>query len=207
MGLILRHDAISKFFILLGFSINIYLLTFDVSFATAFPAFLLLGSLVMQRYLYKRIEEDPQIDDEEATGIAYYTMMALLGIGVGSLFLSRTLFIFPAQVKGPEGTLLLGMFSLNVLQGVLMAIAEETFFRGIFLQFFSSLGMGASISATALIGIIYHIRVYGASNMGLYYVALAWITFGMVAWKTKRISPLIISHVINNVLALMGSLS
>jgi len=204
MGLILRHDAISKFFILLGFSINIYLLTFDVSFATAFPAFLLLGSLVMQRYLYKRIEEDTSIDDEEAGSIMYFTLLALLGIGVGSLFVSRTLFIFPAQINGPMGPLLLGMFSLNVLQACLMAVAEENFFRGIFLQFFSSFGMGPSISATAMIGVIYHLRVYGASDSGLYYVGIAWIVFGYAAWRTKRISPLIVAHVINNILATMG---
>jgi len=205
MGLILRHDAISKFFILLGFSINIYLLTFDVSFSTAFPAFLLLGGLVMQRYLYKRIEEDPEIDDEEATGIAYYTMFALLGIGVGSLFVSRTLFIFPATIQGGTGVLMLGLFSLNVLHGVLMAISEEVFFRGVFLQFFSPLGMGASISAAALIGIIYHLRVYGTTGTGLYYVGLAWVTFGYVSWKTKRLSPILIAHILNNYLSLMGT--
>jgi len=160
----------------------------------------------MQRYLYKRIEEDTSIDDEEAGSIMYFTLLALLGIGVGSLFVSRSLFIFPAQINGPVGPLLLGMFSLNVLQACLMAVAEENFFRGIFLQFFSPFGMGPSISATALIGIIYHLRVYGSvSGNGLYFVGIAWIVFGYVAWRTKRISPLIIAHLINNVLSLMGS--
>ena len=205
MGLILRHDAISKFFILLGFSINIYLLTFDVSFATAFPAFLLLGSLVMQRYLYKRIEEDTSIDDEEAGSITYFTLLALLGIGVGSLFVSRTLFILPATIGQNTNSMVLGIFSLNVLHACLMAVAEENFFRGVFLQFFSPFGMGASISATALIGIIYHLRVYGTvSGNGLYFVGIAWIVFGYVAWRTKRISPLIIAHVLNNWIATMG---
>jgi len=204
MGLVLRYDAISKFFILLGFSINIYLLTFDVSFSTAFPAFLLLGGLVMQRYLYKRIEDDPEIDDEDATSIAYYTVFALLGIGVGSLFISRTLFIFPATIQNGSGILMLGLFNLNVLHAALMSISEEVFFRGVFLQFFSPLGMGASISAAALIGIIYHLRVYGTTGMALYYVGAAWIVFGVVSWKTKRLSPIILAHLLNNVIATMG---
>lgn len=203
MGLILRHDTISKFLILMAYVINIYLLTFDVSFDTAFPAFLLLGSLVMSRYINK-IVEDPEIDEEEASNITYFTALALAGIGAGSMVVSRNLFIFPAKISGELRILAIGVFPLAVLHAALMAIAEEPFFRGVFLQWFSPLGMSVSIVATTLIGVIYHLRVYGTTGGALMYVALAWMIFSYVAWRTRRISPLILAHLFNNLISMLS---
>lgn len=158
----------------------------------------------MNRYLYNRIPDDDVIDEEEGQEIFYFTMFALAGIGVGSLFISRALYIFPASISGEVNLLMLGVVPLALLHAATMAISEEYFFRGVFLQLFSVMGMGLSIAATTLIGVIYHLRVYGASGQALLYVAVAWTVFGVVAWRTKRLSPLILAHLINNVLSVIG---
>lgn len=200
----LRKDPITELLTILAFSVNIYLLTFDVSFTTAFPAFLLLGGIVLNRYLYNKIPDDPNIDEEEGQTIFYFTMFALAGIGVGSLFVSRTLYIFPATISGEVPVAMLGIVDLALLHALAMAVSEEYFFRGIFLQLFSVMGMGLSIAATTLIGVIYHLRVYGTSGQALLYVAIAWTVFGVVAYRTRRLSPLILAHLLNNAIATIG---
>lgn len=202
--MILRQDPITKFLTLLAFVVNIYLLTFDVSFDTAFPAFLLLGGLVINRYLNLTLDEDEEIDQTEGRDILWYTMLALVGIGAGSVVASRFLFIYPASIQGAIVIPILGVIQLYTLQSMIMAVAEEQFFRGVFLQFFSVWGRWIAIVITTIIGVVYHFRVYGMMPGGLLFVFSAWFCFSYIAWKTQRLSPLICAHLINNFMASVG---
>ncbi len=203
-----RQDPVSRMLTILAFSVNIYLLTFDLSFDTAFPAFLLLGSVVMYRFMWDDVPSDEEIDVEEVGGIFWFTLVALFSVVVGSIISSPGLYIFiPSSMTQLSTSLGMAPIYVLTLHTSLMAIAEEQFFRGVFIRLFSGWPPGFTIFFVTAIGVLYHIRVYGSSGFALLYVAGAWIGFTWVAIRTGRISPLIIAHIINNVLAvglLMG---
>lgn len=193
----LRDDGISQGFTVGALAIIIYLSTF-IGFLDRLliPFALLIGGLVLQRYIKGKIKHDVRIDQEEGKSILFYTIVALAIIGLGSLTI-------PYLFKPPVLPIQLATFDA-MLYGSLFAISEERFFRGFFTPFlyskfnFALLANFASGGAFAL----YHLAVYGSSGNSLMYVLIAGTGLSWVTLQSRRISPAILGHLINNMLAI-----
>ncbi len=157
------------------------------------PIILLILGITLRFYVRGHIPQDVRIDEEEAKGIGKYTLLALIGISMGSLF-SRVLF-------RPPLTIALSTVD-QLLYGTLYAISEEQFFRGFVVDFFLwKTNPYFAILASAAIFTVYHLRVYGSSIEALMYVLIAGVMLAWVAWKSRRTSPSIIAHICNNLLS------
>jgi membrane protease YdiL (CAAX protease family) len=88
------------------------------------------------------------------------------------------------------------------LYAVLMAIAEENFFRGAITNFLLTITSPAfAILGSAMIFTAYHIAVYRTSLEAFIYVFVGGAVLAWVAQRTGRLSPAICAHIINNLLA------
>jgi len=193
----IRQDFASKILISIAMMLTIYLATYETTALVMFPAVLLIVGLGMELYLERH--RKPEYVDFESVGarsrkeIFYYSVLALLGIftvGYSTSFLSDL------EVAG---------FSMFAFMAV-MAIAEEQFFRGfitdLFLTHLDKDWIALLTSALVFMG--YHLARYGTSPDALLYVFGGGLILNWVAWKSKRISPCMIAHVINNIVALIS---
>lgn len=89
------------------------------------------------------------------------------------------------------------------LFGVLMAVAEEFFFRGFLLFWLLKVTRSAAFSTigSAAIFAVYHFAVYGASATDIFIVFGAGILLAFIALKTNSILPDTIAHIAINLLA------
>jgi len=189
-----RRDAISTAFTLLAIMISVYLATWQKDFATFFPTILLLSGLGMSYYMGQRIEQDVDLTGDEARDIAFWTLVCLFGIAIGSLVSTN---LFTPRTRGMD---LVG-FDI-VLFGILVAVAEETMFRGAVLSFLSQqLPAVVAVVSSASIFMIYHFSVYRSDPAALMYVFTAGFVLSFVTLKTRRLSPAILAHVANNIIA------
>jgi membrane protease YdiL (CAAX protease family) len=91
-----------------------------------------------------------------------------------------------------------------MLYAVLIAVAEEQFFRGAILNFLLTLtNSTVAIFSSAAIFMVYHFAVYGTSTSNLVYVLVGGLALAWAAYRSGRLSPSILAHVINNVLSFM----
>ncbi len=189
-----KPDTVTVTFTILAVLISIYFATFEQSFIAIFPAILLISGLVLSIWVQGRQEPVDGIFTSQSYRIILYTLLALAGLGVGSLIGQNlfapkilTLTLLPYQAK---------------LYGVLMAVAEETFFRGFITQYmllkmhtptFALLASGAIFS-------VYHLAVYGTSMNAIFYVLAAGIILSVIVYKTGRLSSCVLAHCINNLI-------
>jgi len=203
---LIREDPLSRLFTFTAGLIVIYLATFEQGFVAIFPGFLLLMGLVIGRYLKLKYEVDPSLSDEESTSILLYTLIALLGMVIASLIAGFDIFLHRSTIS-LKGVMLSGV-PLMPLHALLMAVAEEQFFRGAVLEWIiQKTGQAIIVIPSIISGIIgaaYHMAVYHTKPDALIYVFIAWIILSYVAIKTRRLSPTMLAHVINNFMATMG---
>ena len=106
--------------------------------------------------------------------------------------------VFKASIA-PEG---LSVMDARLF-AVMMAVAEETFFRGFlmswFMRQFSNIPL--AIMLQALVFGIYHMAVYGSTPTLMLYVIIAGGILGFIAWRTNRLSTSILTHAAINFLA------
>lgn len=188
-------DSLSFGLSLAALMIIIYFSTF-VGFVDALliPAVLLLGGFVLQIAMAGRITQDEKIDSKEASSTLKYTLVALIGIMIGSLAIPG-LFTppTPAAIAGGDA----------VLYVVLFAICEERFFRGgvyTFLHWKISSPLIAIMFGAFIFG-AYHLAVYTTSWDKIAYTVVAGFMFGYATWKTNRLTSAKLGHILNNILS------
>lgn len=131
----------------------------------------------------------------EATNILTYTLVAIAGMFFAGQFTQN---LFTPQTTVP----LSGIDAMSF--GILMAVAEEQFFRGALLNFLlARLGTLPAIAGSATIFYIYHFFTYPANQGALLYVLAGGLLLAFVTVKTGRISCAILAHCTNNLLALI----
>lgn len=158
------------------------------------PTILLLSGLVLQLYMRGKISHDEDMDAGEAKDLLKYTLIGLVGIGIGSL-VSHGLF------KPPQ-PLALAVYD-QAMYGTLYAVAEERFFRGAFTSFLAW-KIHTSFLVALLSGLIfsvYHLGVYQSSPEAMTYVMFAGIILTYTVLKSGRLSPSILAHITNNLMA------
>ena len=192
---IIRQDSLSKILIIISVSLLLFMSTFNVELLTKslFAVSLILGGLTLS-LITKEYSEDNNIDLGERNQIFIYSIIALGTV----LFLSTIVPAIPlvelAQIP----------FSIIVLFGLLIAVAEEVFFRGFLLNFLiGKAGNIFGIFGSALIFAIYHLNVYGTSPQNLIFVFGAGIILGFIAFRSRRVSTVMIAHIMNNLFAIL----
>jgi len=177
--------------------ISIYLATWVPDFSSFFPTVILLAGFAMSYYLGQRITYDSDLDASDVENIGFWTIAAFAGIMLGGVATSY-LYLIPNAAALP-------MSGFNVvLYGILMAVAEENLFRGAVLGFLSRQfpAMGA-VMASAAIFSVYHFSIYRTDASALIYAFVAGAILSWVVLRTGRLSPAILAHVANNLVALL----
>lgn len=190
----IRQDSLSKMLIVISMMLTVYLATFETTTLVLFPGILLLIGLVMESYMEKHREFVDHITETSSLkAIGYFTIIALMGMFMSGYMIDRT-----------SMTLLSGFSAISY--GVLMAVAEEQFFRGFITDFlvtrFPSYVL--ALITSACIFTMYHLARYGGRADAMMYVFAGGFILSWVSWKSKRLSPCMLAHAINNVIVLLG---
>ena len=189
----IAQDGLSQTCTILAVMIVIYLATFETTVVILFPAVLLLAGLVLQFYLQRRVEVVDSLS-ESAGNIGFYTLVALAGIALAS-------FMAPAVSRLPKMELT-GLGAM--LYAALISISEEQFFRGAILNFLLGLTNATiAILSSAAIFMTYHFAVYGTSISNLVYVLVGGLALAWADYRSGRISPSMLAHLINNLAAFL----
>lgn len=191
----IRQDQTSKMMIVLAMALSVYLATFETTTLILFPALLLTFGIVMEFFLERKTEDISNTRDKGSwKEIGFYSILALFG-----------LFITGFAVKTFTLGITLSGFS-SIAYGVLMAIAEEQFFRGFITDLFLS-RIKQSFVAIFLAGAtfaVYHIARYAVEPEAMIYVLAGGVILSWVAYRSRRLSPGMVAHVINNLRAAFG---
>jgi len=189
-------DSISTSFMFIAGIIIVYLSVYGYNIITSLA--LLTVSVAFYWLMGKSARIDKKISGREGRNIMSNTAMAV-GFMMVANFLGIFLFTVPVE----------GMVLTDVLlMAVLFAIVEEIFFRGALLDFFLwklKKVPSAAIFLSAVVFAVFHFRVYGTNPSALYVMLAVGMILGFVAWKTKRLTPVLLAHIINNVWAVLGS--
>ena len=192
---IIRQDSLSKILIIISVSLLLFMSTFNVELLTKslFAVSLILGGLTLS-LVTKEYAEDNNIDLGERNQIFIYSIIALGTVLFLSTIVPAIHLVELAQIP----------FSIIVLFGLLIAVAEEVFFRGFLLNFLiGKAGNIFGIFGSALIFAIYHLNVYGTSPQNLIFVFGAGIILGFIAFRSRRVSTVMIAHIMNNLFAIL----
>jgi len=188
------HDGLSQVLTILAVMLIIYLSTFETTVTVLFPAVLLITGLVLQFYLQRRVEVVDHLA-ESAGNIGFYTLIALAGIALAS-------FMAPAVTRLPVKMELTGVDAM--LYGALIAVSEEQFFRGAILNFLLTLtNATVAIFSSAVVFMVYHFAVYGTATSSLVYVLVGGLALAWADYRSGRISPSMLAHIMNNVIAVL----
>ena len=188
----IRQDSFSRILIILALGFSLYLATFTPTTVIIFPALLLLSGLVMERFLERRHEavDDSVMDVSSQKEVLKYTLIALVGIFFMGFLVKVT---FPLELHGYD----------ILIFGFIIGVAEAQFFRGFITDYLLSTLPSPILAliSSALIFMVYHFAVYGTNYESLMYVFAGGLILSWVAYKSKRVSPPMIAHGLNNVWA------
>ncbi|MEM4273960.1 MAG: type II CAAX endopeptidase family protein [Candidatus Caldarchaeum sp.] len=199
----IRQDGVSIALTVVAASQLIFLGTFGTQIVTVtvFILAIMMVGLVLSMWLGYS-ERDESIDSEEREQLLVWSIVALATIGALNLL---NLF------KPAAGTILsiaLGNVAAEAralvsrMLGVLIAVAEEQFFRGALTNMFiRTVGQAASMVLSGIIFAVYHLAVYGSQPTTMLIIAGAGTILAFTAIRTGRVSTPMIAHVVNNVLA------
>lgn len=189
----IRADGLSYTYTIMAAMVAVYLATFEMGVLILFPVILLVTGVALQIYFMRKVDADDTMDIQEAGQITFYTLVALAVIAVSSFFISSLPQLVPRmQLTGFDTSLF----------AALMAIAEEQFFRGAVTSFLLmyTAPMVAVMSSGAVFT-VYHLAVYGTDMSALLYVFVAGVVLAWVAYRSRRLSPSMTAHLINNIIA------
>jgi len=193
----IRYDSLSIGMSVLAIMIAIYISTWGQSIALLFPIILLLSTVAINYYFGRKVEIDPTLDSNELGDVGLYTVICLVVMAVGGAFAAKV--FLPSTLLATLSTTDAAMY------GTLIAVAEENLFRGAILSFLAMTTVRPlAIFASASIFVVYHFSVYRANSSALMYVFIAGMVLSYACLRTRRLSPAILAHVINNVAAVMA---
>jgi len=203
---VIKQDGVSIALTVLAASQLLFLGTFGqavVGVAVFVLAIMLVG-IVLGMWL-GLADRDERIDPVETREMLTWSVVGLAVIGVLNLL----------QLFKPAAGTILSTALLNVAEdarmlvsrmlGVLVAVAEEQFFRGALTNLFiRSVGVAGSIILSGAVFGVYHLAVYGSQPITMAVVAGAGSVLAYTAVRTGRVSTPMIAHVANNVVAGLG---
>ena len=191
----IRHDSISQTLIIIGVMITLYLATYQLTSVILFPVVLLFSGVMLQLYIERKIEYvNHMTEPSTLKNVAFYTIIAFFGIALTGYVVAN----LPFELTGFDA----------LLFAILMAIAEEPFFRG-FITNYLLLKLKNPSIAIILSGFIfgvYHLARYGGDHSALIYVSLGGMILSWAAYRSGRLSPCMLAHIINNIIATMGGI-
>lgn len=192
----MRIDPIAQAFMLIAGAIIVYLAPYGIELFT--PLALLVVAVSLLYMIGKKVKQDTYVDPSEGGEIGKWTFIGVIAI-IGCNIIGVELF----GVIPTTATVLLDL----LLFGILYAIVEEIFFRGLFFQFFLSSfkNFFLAIMISAGVFLVYHFKVYGTSPEKMFVILAGGVIISFIAWRTRRLSPCILIHVINNVIAVLWS--
>ena len=213
------EDKLSVTFTVTAALMIIYLETFlgnPASLAIAIT--LLTTGIGLQVVIWGKIRRDTTMSEKELTTITTSSLIAMAGMMFASFTIPR---VFVAASLGSplEPVSQLAIYD-QFIHGQVYAVAEEIFFRGAVLGFIlwqvpydlkfgKLLGFKLRIpkewfasGLSATIFALYHLAVYGYTN-ATFYVFVAGFILGMVTAYTKRLSPAILAHCMNNAVSVL----
>jgi len=191
---VIQQDSLSRVLIVLAIMITIFLSTFETTTLVLFPAVLLITGLIMEFYLEKRREYTDHIFEPlTIQKIGYYTVLALFGSFITGYAIKNVQ--FPMELTGYDA----------LMYSTLIAVAEEQFFRGFITDWLLSRINNPMVALflSALVFMAYHFARYGTATDALIYVFAGGFILSYVAYKSKRISPPMLAHVLNNLIAIL----
>ena len=198
---VLREDPISYGLVAISISLLIYLTTFGGLLAqdSLIAVIIILSSFALMRW-GGFFEQAPYVSVTREKSYMYYVAIAL------ATFLLLNIFV-PSIPLGIEQLDVASSFYVSAAFGVLMAVAEEQFFRGFFLNFCLIKIRLPPTLAFVVNGIFfgtYHLAVYGGSTSSIMIVAGAGMIMSYVDYKTGSVTPSTLAHIANNILAFGG---
>ncbi len=202
----IRQDGVSIALTVLAVSQLLFLGTFGqaVVGVAVFVLSIMIAGLVLTMWL-GMADRDESIDPSERRDLITWAVVGLAVIGLLNLF----------QLFKPAAGTILSVALANVAEdarmlvsrmlGILVAVAEEQFFRGALTNLFiRSVGSAAAVVLSGAVFGIYHLAVYGSQPITMMIVAGAGSVLAYTAIRTGRVSTPIIAHVANNVVAGLG---
>jgi len=190
----IAHDPVSQVLTALACFILVYLATVQQSFLALFPAVLLIAGIALQFYFTRQVEV-VELTERSTTSLVFYTLVALAGIFIASAAIP---FLLPPERK-------MDLTGLDILlYSVLIAIAEEQFFRGALLNFLLlHVPPALAIPASAAVFMVYHLAVYSLNAYALAYVFVGGAILSWVSVRSGSITPAMLAHILNNVIAVV----
>jgi len=108
------------------------------------------------------------------------------------------------QLLGNQFSVVTSNYSILGFFVVLMATAEEFFFRGALLSVISKFsGYIVGIFVSSLIWTVFHYTVYGSNPQVLIVIFLSGLIFGFAVFHSKSLFPSIFAHSIVNLLGVL----
>jgi len=188
----IKFDILSFTFALISVMIATYLYVV-VQFQLALVPLVLLLAGMMFSYIMSPGEIDQELEESLQQKNIMYTGLALLSFAVFSFVLK----FLPLSVEKLS-------IADAALLGVLMAVSEEYFFRGAITQFFASrLSEPVAVFMSGAVFAAYHTAVYGQMLTSLLYALLAGIILAWIFLRTRSLTPTLLAHIINNLIAVM----
>ena len=186
-----RQDYISVTLTITAVAVFIYSATFspELMLRSTFAIVVALSGIALAT-ITKTQQVEQDISQTDSKLVLVWSAISFFAILTLNLFVPAVPFATTADPLGRR------------LFAVLIAVAEENFFRGFITPFIAtrlnSVPLGAILAG--LMFAIYHIAVYGSINV-LLIVLGSGIVLSYAVLRTKRLSPTILAHVINNFLA------
>lgn len=185
-----RQDFLSIALTTLGIAVGIFVLLF-IQNEPFFITLIILGitGMLLSIAAVKEYDYDEYVSSSEAYMIlAYGVSAALVLILLGTVVSLPKVFALPRY--------------MNMLAAVLIAAAEEQFFRAglmnLFLSRFSAL---VAILTTSFMFGLYHMAVYGSEPTAILLTTVGGAVLGFIAVATGRVSTSIVGHMIYNFIA------
>jgi membrane protease YdiL (CAAX protease family) len=146
----------------------------------------------MQYYNFGKPSEvkNGYIDRQSAKSIGYYILLGSASLLVIGLVAPQIELPFLANVELS--------LTQSTLYSVLIAIAEEQFFRGFLANYLAKQSMLLGIFGSAAIFTVFHLAVYGADISTMFYVMSAGLLLAYVGIRSGRLSVPMVVHIINN---------
>lgn len=190
----ISYDYFSKLISWVGLSIPVFIFLFsNISIIWLFPSFLIVFGLLMEKFLMPKKIKDEGDTIKDSGNIIFYTVIALATFVFLSLVTPSVAKIMGLEITGYD----------SILFGVMMAIGEEMFFRlawaNLLIQVSHSEIFGALMGAG--IFAVYHLAAYGDNPSAMLFVLGAGFTLIYIDLQMHRLSPSMLAHIGNNVLA------
>lgn len=189
----IRADSLSYAYTLTATLVAVYLATFELGLTILFPVILLTTGVALQIYFTRTVPVDDSLDMREGGQILFYTIVCLAAVAITSFFVTALPRLVPSMRLTGFDTMMFG---------ILMAVAEEQFFRGATLSFLLKMTAPlVAIFGSAAIFAVYHLAVYGTDVGAMAYVFVGGMVLSWVVYRSRRISPSMTAHIANNILA------